>query len=120
MINPPIYRLTTAVSDIDQTNINRDIRDGNWLSKNTLPFCLDVESAYPSALEPAEVQVEVVDQGDQGGDCAVTGHPEFLQGAEAHWIQGVLGAEGRKADGADGATRDVGQPGPEVGPTRAA
>ena len=32
MINPPIYRLTTAVSDIDQTNINRDIRDGNWLS----------------------------------------------------------------------------------------
>ena len=31
-INPPIYRLTTAVSDIDQTNINRDIRDGNWLS----------------------------------------------------------------------------------------
>ena len=22
----------TAVSDIDQTNINRDIRDGNWLS----------------------------------------------------------------------------------------
>ena len=29
---PPIYRLTTAVSDIDQTNINRDIRDGNWLS----------------------------------------------------------------------------------------
>jgi len=24
---PPIYRLTTAVSDIDQTNINRDIRD---------------------------------------------------------------------------------------------
>ena len=27
MINPPIYRLTTAVSDIDQTNINRDIRD---------------------------------------------------------------------------------------------
>ena len=25
MINPPIYRLTTAVSDIDQTNINRDI-----------------------------------------------------------------------------------------------
>ena len=33
MINPPIYRLTTAVSDIDQTNINRYIRDGNWLSK---------------------------------------------------------------------------------------
>jgi len=33
MINPPIYRLTTAVSDIDQTNINRDIRDGNWLSR---------------------------------------------------------------------------------------
>ena len=33
-INPPIYRLTTAVSDIDQTNINRDIRDGNWLSSN--------------------------------------------------------------------------------------
>ena len=32
-INPPIYRLTTAVSDIDQTNINRDIRDGNWLSR---------------------------------------------------------------------------------------
>ena len=32
MINPPIYRLTTAVSDIDQTNINRYIRDGNWLS----------------------------------------------------------------------------------------
>ena len=32
MINPPIYRLTTAVSDIDQTKINRDIRDGNWLS----------------------------------------------------------------------------------------
>ena len=32
MINPPIYRLTTAVSDIDQTYINRDIRDGNWLS----------------------------------------------------------------------------------------
>ena len=32
-INLPIYRLTTAVSDIDQTNINRDIRDGNWLSK---------------------------------------------------------------------------------------
>ena len=31
MINPPIYRLTTAVSDIDQTNINRDIRDCNWL-----------------------------------------------------------------------------------------
>ena len=31
-INPPIYRLTTAVSDIDQTNINWDIRDGNWLS----------------------------------------------------------------------------------------
>ena len=36
MINPPIYRLTTAVSDIDQTNINRDIRDGNWLSIVTL------------------------------------------------------------------------------------
>ena len=35
MINPPIYRLTTAVSDIDQTNINRDIRDGNWLSSAT-------------------------------------------------------------------------------------
>ena len=34
MINPPIYRLTTAVSDIDQTNINRDIRDGNWLSRD--------------------------------------------------------------------------------------
>ena len=34
-INPPIYRLTTAVSDIDQTNINRDIRDGNWLSSWT-------------------------------------------------------------------------------------
>ena len=33
-INPPIYRLTTAVSDIDQTNINRDIRDGNWLSNS--------------------------------------------------------------------------------------
>ena len=32
MINPPIYRLTTAVSDIDQSNINRDIRDGNGLS----------------------------------------------------------------------------------------
>ena len=32
MINPPIYRLAAAVSDIDQTNINRDIRDGNWLS----------------------------------------------------------------------------------------
>ena len=38
-INPPIYRLTTAVSDIDQTNINRDIRDGNWLSSfHHLPF----------------------------------------------------------------------------------
>ena len=36
MINPPIYRLTTAVSDIDQTNINRDIRDGNWLSSEEL------------------------------------------------------------------------------------
>ena len=36
MINPPIYRLTTAVSDIDQTNINRDIRDGNWLSRGGL------------------------------------------------------------------------------------
>ena len=82
--------------------------------QNTLPFRLDVESAYPSALEAAEVEVEVV---DHGGDCAVTGHPEFLQGVEAHWIQGVLGAEGRKADGADGATGDVGQPGPEVGPT---
>ena len=38
MINPPIYRLTTAVSDIDQTNINRDIRDGNWLSKQCCCF----------------------------------------------------------------------------------
>ena len=37
-INPPIYRLTTAVSDIDQTNINRDIRDGNWLSNSVLLF----------------------------------------------------------------------------------
>ena len=36
MINPPIYRLTTAVSDIDQTNINRYIRDGNWLSKKLM------------------------------------------------------------------------------------
>ena len=36
-INPPIYRLTTAVSDIDQTNINRDIRDGNWLSNKNGP-----------------------------------------------------------------------------------
>ena len=35
-INPPIYRLTTAVSDIDQTNINRDIRDGNWLSNHEI------------------------------------------------------------------------------------
>ena len=34
----PIYRLTTAVcvSDIYQTNINRDIRDGNWLSRKAL------------------------------------------------------------------------------------
>ena len=31
-INPTIYRLTTAVSDIDQINIDRDIRDGNRLS----------------------------------------------------------------------------------------
>ena len=38
-INPPIYRLTTAVSDIDQTNINRDIRDGNWLSIRKLFWC---------------------------------------------------------------------------------
>ena len=37
-INPPIYRLTTAVSDIDQTNINRDIRDGNWLSSKSDRF----------------------------------------------------------------------------------
>ena len=85
--------------------------------QNTLPFRLDVESAYPSALEAAEVEVEVVDQGDHGGNCAVTGHPEFLQGVEAHWIQGVLEADSRKADGADGATGDVGQPGPEVSST---
>ena len=39
MINPPIYRLTTAVSDIDQTNINRDIRDGNWLSIFCICLC---------------------------------------------------------------------------------
>ena len=38
MINPPIYRLTTAVSDIDQTNINRDIRDGNRLSNYILYY----------------------------------------------------------------------------------
>ena len=53
MINPPIYRLTTAVSDIDQTNINRDIRDvytkpfftlknhfENWTFHCTLHFAL--------------------------------------------------------------------------------
>ena len=52
-INPPIYRLTTAVSDIDQTNINRDIRDvytrpfftlknhfENWTFHCTLHFAL--------------------------------------------------------------------------------
>ena len=38
MINPPIYRLTTAVSDIDQTNVNSDIRDGNWLSNLEIPL----------------------------------------------------------------------------------
>ena len=50
---PPIYRLTTAVSDIDQTNINRDIRDvytrpfftlknhfENWTFHCTLHFAL--------------------------------------------------------------------------------
>ena len=45
MMNRPIYRLTTAVSDIDQTNINRDIRDGNWLSTFQvmyLPLCLRI------------------------------------------------------------------------------
>ena len=42
MINPPIYRLTTAVSDIDQTNINRDIRDGNWLSMFVVIIVIEV------------------------------------------------------------------------------
>ena len=46
-INPPIYRLTTAVSDIDQTNINRDIRDGNWLSSHGLQV-----SGQPCLLTP--------------------------------------------------------------------
>ena len=41
-INPPIYRLTTAVSDIDQTNINRDIRDGNWLSIQNHLFIVQI------------------------------------------------------------------------------
>ena len=47
-INPPIYRLTTAVSDIDQTNINRDIRDGNWLSSEELSEKVE-EAERPSA-----------------------------------------------------------------------
>ena len=56
-INPPIYRLTTAVSDIDQTNINRDIRDGNWLSTLTSSSltqgtCTSTWSTWPCSMQP--------------------------------------------------------------------
>ena len=55
MINPPIYRLTTAVSDIDQTNINRDIKDGNWLSMGA-----PSASNSPSALSAQALQARAL------------------------------------------------------------
>ena len=48
---PPIYRLTTAISDIDQTNINRDIRDGNWLSNPGLRFGFHCHPIRPSVCD---------------------------------------------------------------------
>ena len=33
--SPLIQLFLGFASDIDQTNINRDIRDGNWLSNHT-------------------------------------------------------------------------------------
>ena len=67
MINPPIYRLTTAVSDIDQTNINRDIRDGNWLSMFLWDLCNSslkpISQLQPRGPRyfpgPGDLQVEV-------------------------------------------------------------
>ena len=38
--SPLIQLFFGFASDIDQTNINRDIRDGNWLS-NTI-YCSDI------------------------------------------------------------------------------
>ena len=35
------FSLDLLLNDINQTNINRDIRDGNWLSTTALNFCND-------------------------------------------------------------------------------